>query len=70
MLSLTLGPKRRLKAVKFPREKAGRRTAANHGQAHQGPLFDPFAQQWTSGFPGDTWQCLEVTFSCCKFSLL
>lgn len=43
MLSLTLEPKRRQKVVKFPREKAGR-TAAKHGQVHQDPLFDPFAQ--------------------------
>lgn len=44
MLSLTLEPKGRLKAVKFPREKAGRKTAAKHGQVQQDPLFDPFAQ--------------------------
>lgn len=44
MLSLTLEPKRRQKVVKFPREKAARRTAAKHGQVHQDPLFDPFAQ--------------------------
>lgn len=31
MLRLTLEPKRRLKAVTFPREKAGRKTAANQG---------------------------------------
>lgn len=67
MPNLTAGPKRRLKPIRFTWENAGRRAVVGHGQVHYDTRFDPSAQQWISVFPGDTWQCLEITFGGYKF---
>lgn len=45
MLTLTIGPKGRLRPIRFPREKAGRKTVILHGHIHQDVLFDPSTEQ-------------------------